>query len=298
MWEIKLFGTTTVNAGGLTVSSGHLGGERPRQILEILALSAGVPVAKDHLAEMLWDGQPPPSYLGSLESYVCVLRRSLGLGRGRSSVLHTVTRGYVLETEHVTVDLREFRRLVREAANGADPRTCLHRLQQALSLADEQLLAADTYAPWAVTEREGFRRELVDAATAAATHAAALGMHDNAVALSQRAIDADPLAETAWCLLMRALWRAGRGAEALRAYLTLKEHLAAELGTDPSAASRQLYVEILRADDGDDRHGAYDAREEVRVLMQLLREAICAVPGVPAPRTDSALIRVAAQLVA
>src|SRR4051794_29501900 len=83
MMYVKLFGSPTVVTDHGSVSVTDLGGVKPRQILEILALSAGSPVPKDRLAELLWDGQPPKSYVATLEGYVCVLRRRLGQGRGR-----------------------------------------------------------------------------------------------------------------------------------------------------------------------------------------------------------------------
>ena len=60
MLEIRLFGATTASTAQGTVGV-DLGGVKPRQILEILAVSAGAPVPKDHLADLLWDGRPPRS---------------------------------------------------------------------------------------------------------------------------------------------------------------------------------------------------------------------------------------------
>ena len=66
--QINIFGpTTAVTSNGVITSSG-LGGVKPRQVLEILALSAGSPVSKDLLADLLWAGHPPRSHLGTLES--------------------------------------------------------------------------------------------------------------------------------------------------------------------------------------------------------------------------------------
>lgn len=298
MWRIELFGVTTVTTGDGSVSATDLGGEKSRQILEILALSAGVPVPKDHLAELLWDGQPPPSYLGTLESYVCVLRRTLGLGRGRGSTLRTVMRGYLLDPAEVSVDLLDFRRLLRHASVGADPRAALAGLEEALALVRGELLVGDVYAAWAITERETFRRELVEAATLAATLATTLGEHDTAVRLAQRAIAVDVLAEDAWSILMGALWRTGRTTEALRAYLALKEHLSTELGVDPSVATQDLYLRILRSEGVDHRPGEHDAHEEVRVLVHLLRQAVACVRGADGLGPDHALARAVADLVA
>lgn len=298
MWRITLFGVTRVTTDEGQVIATGMGGTKPRQILEVLALSAGTPVPKDQLAEALWGARPPATYLGTLESYVCVLRRELGLGRGRASTLATVSRGYVLDLDDVEVDLVDFRRLAREAEGlSAEPRRALRALQDALGLVGGDLLASEAYESWAVTERETFGRELVAAATLAATHALAVGEHETAARLARRAIAEDALAEHAWCLLMRALWVGGRTSEALRAYLEVRSRLATELGTDPSVACQDLYLQILRDAPAEGRTGS-DAREEVRVLLHLLRRAVGAVPGLPEPTDDRTLVRVATELVA
>jgi DNA-binding SARP family transcriptional activator len=105
------------------------------------------------------------------------------------------------------------------------------------------------------------------------------------------------LAEEAWRLLMRALWASGRRSEALRAYFQLRDTLVDELGSDPAVESQALYLEILRdarAPDGGERP---DGRDEVRMLMGLLRQAVESIPGLEVPRSDRGLAEVAASLV-
>jgi DNA-binding SARP family transcriptional activator len=157
------------------------------------------------------------------------------------------------------------------------------------------LLASEAYAAWAVRERERFRTELVAACCRAASVALLAGQADRAIAAARSAVSADTLAEEAWRLLMRALWGAGRRAEALRAYAELREHLVAELGTEPSAATVGLFLEILSTHDAS-AAARPDPREEVRLLLGLLRQAVAAVPGVQEPGSDHALARVAAEL--
>ena len=79
MIDIKLFGPTVISGAGTRLVASDLGGSKPRQLLEMLALDLGTPIAKDLLAERLWDGRPPASYIATVESYVCSLRRRLGL---------------------------------------------------------------------------------------------------------------------------------------------------------------------------------------------------------------------------
>ncbi len=298
MWEIKLCGVTTVTTPDGRVVSGELGGVKPRQILEILALSPGTPVPKEHLADLLWEGHPPPSYLGTLESYVCVLRKSLGLGRGRGSLLATVNRGYVLHPGEVRVDLARFRDVLRAAEASTGPGADLRQIDRAVALVGGELLADETYATWAIRERERFQRELVTLASLGAERALAQDQHELAVRLARTAVGSDVLAEGAWRMLMRSSYAAGRPAEALRAFSELRHHLAVELGADPCAETTDLYLEILRAGDGTHPGETTDGREEVRILMGLLRQAVASIPGLEQPRGFRSLVQVAADLVA
>jgi hypothetical protein len=55
-----------------------LAGPRQRVLLAALLLHANVPVRPGALAEMMWDGSPPPAAGVTLHSYVRRLRRALG----------------------------------------------------------------------------------------------------------------------------------------------------------------------------------------------------------------------------
>jgi DNA-binding SARP family transcriptional activator len=97
MIDIRLFGPTVISGAGTRLVGSDLGGSKPRQLLEMLALDLGTPIPKDLLAERLWDGRPPASYIATVESYVCSLRRRLGLVGGRRGPLATTHHGYLLD---------------------------------------------------------------------------------------------------------------------------------------------------------------------------------------------------------
>jgi DNA-binding SARP family transcriptional activator len=294
MLQVTLFGATQVLTDGATTAASDMGGVKPRQILGILAASAGVPVPKDRLADLLWGGAPPKSYVGTLESYVCVLRRRLGLEPGRSGALATTSNGYVLDPALARVDLVEFRTLVKNAV-GAEPAVALRLTQDAVSLVSGELLASEAYTDWASVERELFRQELVAACTKAAEHALAINDLDAAVQMARMAVTHDRIAEAAWQHLMRALWLSGRGSEALRAYSELRAATADELGIEPGPASRALYMEILQ--DGPAGRGAHQQdHTELRTLLGLLRQALEAIPGVELPPVDGPLAEIAVRL--
>jgi DNA-binding SARP family transcriptional activator len=293
MITINLFGpTSVVTESGDVLSSADLGGIKPRQILELLAVSVGTPMAKDRLADLLWDGHPPKTYVATLESYVCVLRRSLGLTQGRRSLLATTSRGYLLDPAGVRVDLELARRLLSETAT-ASPEVCVELAEQALTMTRGVLLASEPYAGWATGERDYLDQDLVAACGRAAEHATRLGMLDRAVRLANAATERDPLAEAPVRQLMRALWLSGQRFEALRVYAALRKAMLDELGTEPGRATHDLYLEILR-DDAVATAGEHaGGHSELRLLLGLLRQTLESMPGVQLPGSDSALAAVA-----
>jgi DNA-binding SARP family transcriptional activator len=292
--QIKLFGPTTVHtADGHPVAD--LGGIKPRQVLEILALSVGTPVSKDRLVELLWGDTPPRTYTGTLESYISLLRRRMGIARGRGSALATTSNGYLLDATQVEVDLDRFRRLTQPTP-GTRPADALAATTTALDQVTGELLASEPYADWAGQERATFAAEYLQACTRAAAHALDTDDPHTAITLARRAIETDNISETAWQLLIRALAATGARSEALRAYLDLRATLIDALGTEPSQTSRALYLDLL----AEDRTTTTPATSinEVKTLLALLRDALQDLPHLDLSINDRKLTARAERLVA
>jgi DNA-binding SARP family transcriptional activator len=292
--QVKLFGPTTViGTDGQALSD--LGGIKPRQVLEILALSVGTPVSKDRLVELLWGDTPPRTYTGTLESYISLLRRRMGIARGRGSALATTSNGYLLDATLVGGELERFLRLVRPPPR-TGPADALAATTTALDLTGGELLASEPYAEWAGEERAHFAAEYLHACTRAATHALDTGDPHTAITLARRAIGADQISETAWQLLIRALTATGARSEALRAYLDLRATLIEALGTEPSHTSRTLYLDLL----AEDRTHTTPATSinEVKTLLALLHDALDGLPHLDLSINDRKLTARAEQLIA
>jgi DNA-binding SARP family transcriptional activator len=273
--QVKLFGTTTVVLPDGSVVT-DLGGIKPRQVLELLAIAPGTPVSKDRLVEHLWGDNPPRTHTATLESYISLLRRRMGCSRGRQSALSTTSNGYLLDRSQVDVDVDEFRRLAQPDV-GATPATALAGAKVALSLVTGELLASEPGVDWAAEERSHFHDEYLQALNRAARHALDAGAPHTAVEIARQAIDCDVMSETSWQLLIRALAGTGDRSEALRAYLELRRTLADELGTEPSPASRSLYLELLAQ---DWHQPANQSVADVRTLLELLRDALDGFPDI------------------
>ena len=237
--QIRLFGATQVVVGERRLSAKDIPGVKPRQILEVLALNVGRPVAKDQLAETLWDGTPPASVMATLEGYMSLLRRAIEPeASARESVIRTSAGTYTLDERRVVVDVAVISDLASRLALGM-PVTD-DEVGAGVALLSGELLESERYATWAEDARAQMAVSAASLLTAAARRAAGDGERERGCLLAQRAVDLDPLAEDAWRIRIECLWLRGRGGDALSVYARLKDLLAAELGVAPAPETRAL----------------------------------------------------------
>jgi DNA-binding SARP family transcriptional activator len=140
----------------------------------------------------------------------------------------------------------------RRALADGDPREAATVLRSALAFWRGQPLAdaaghdfADAAAARLTELRSSVLTDRIEAALA-------LGEGASLVGELRALLSADPLAERPRALLMRALYAAGRQAEALDVYHQARELLGGRLGVDPSAQLEQVYLRILRGEEGAD----------------------------------------------
>ena len=259
MIDIALIGPTRVSCRGTTLVARHLGGSKPRQVLEILAVELGRPVSKDALAERLWEDTPPRSYIATIESYVCGLRRRLADLSSEEGVLVTSTGGYLLDGNQVRVDLVEARRALAER-DGA-------QLRRAVELPLDDLLADDPCASWSNGVREQVLDERLQACLDAAHTANAQGDDALAEQFARAAVHGQAWSEPAVQELMAALAHSGKHAQALLEYQSLRTAMREELGVEPSPATQSLYMSILCAESQRPSH-------DLSVLLTLLKDAL------------------------
>lgn len=221
-------------------------GKTPRKPLELLALLAargGGPIDPDTLIDALWPSLEAEAPRASLEMAVSRLRKLLDLP---DAVL--VTDGAVaLDPNLVWCDTDAFERLADrlQAALGAHPPQSAASIERtarsALGLYGHALLGGEAVEGLLRMARErlamAFHRLVHDWGSVLE----AQGRWSDAVALYERALARDVLAEPTYRALMRAHLARGERAEAIRAYRRCRELLVSVLGTEPSDETRRLY---------------------------------------------------------
>jgi DNA-binding SARP family transcriptional activator/tetratricopeptide (TPR) repeat protein len=230
-----------------------------RVLLSMLLLHANRTVSANLLAEAIWGDAPPATGRASLQNHVMRLRRILGAVGAR---LVTHDPGYLMEVRDGELDLSRFTRLRdsgRLAAQQGDWHEATRSLQAALgqwtgeplaNVRASDLLAAET------RRLIELRLTTVELRIEAELRC---GRHSEVIGELYSLVTAHPFRERFRELLMMALYRDGRQAEALAAYQEIRSTLVDELGIDPGNRIRRLHQQILAADPaltGGQRAGA------------------------------------------
>ena len=229
MVQIRLFGGVSATDDSGTPLD--IGPAKCLTVLAALALSVGSAVPVARLVDLVWDSEPPRTAEKTLQSYVVQLRKCLGQ--------HTIVRSgaaYRLDVGPEAVDVNRFRRLLESGDTARAlkewtgiPLTGLagHGLAPVIDGLVELWIGA--------TETDLERRLETDPLGAVAELTELTANH--------------PFREGFWSLLMTALYRVGRQADALAAFQQIRRNLVDQLGVEPGAHLQDLESRILEHDD-------------------------------------------------
>jgi DNA-binding SARP family transcriptional activator len=227
--EVRLFGELEAVAAGVPVP---VRGAKQRALLALLALQRGQPVSADRLIDVLWGDGQAANPANALQAQIGQLRRTLG-----PAAILTTEAGYALAAGPGEVDVVRFEQLVakgqRLAADGEmEPASAA--LGEALRLRRGEPLAEFTHAGFFDAERAHLDELTLVAIESRAGADLGLGRHGELAGELEALCREHPLRERLCELLILALYRSGRQAEALRAYTEIRDRLVDELGIDPS----------------------------------------------------------------
>jgi DNA-binding SARP family transcriptional activator len=250
--EFAILGRLAVRAASGPV---RVAGGRRRALLVRLLLAAPDGLTNERLAEDVWGATLDSVSPSTVRSHVCLLRRVLGsdrvLGNGD---------GYVLRFEPDELDATVFdreRRAGHAALRRSDAREAVVRLQYALSLWRDTPLIDVTNASWVLPEIARLEEVRVEALGDLLDAQLLLGDQAECCELAEVAVAEYPLHERFWHQLIVALYRAGRQADALRAYERVRKLLADEVGIEPSPVLRELEDAVLHQDPRLEAHAPF-----------------------------------------
>jgi DNA-binding SARP family transcriptional activator len=247
--QVSFLGSLRVaGQGGVT----QIRAPQQRTLLVSLAVRAGGVVSMDMLAEAIWgSGTLPNSWLDTLRNLVRRLRATLGPDSCR---IVTSSPGYLLDVSPDDVDMLAFEARHKSglaAARDGDWQLTSDTLTEAVALWRgtpfmdvPSALLRDTYLPYLEDQLMDVQEARIEAAMRLAN-----GTSCGMVPGLRQLVAQYPAHERFRWLLMLALIRSGRKADALAAYRNAWSFSTLELGVEPGQALKSLNRRILAGDE-------------------------------------------------
>jgi DNA-binding SARP family transcriptional activator/tetratricopeptide (TPR) repeat protein/DNA-binding XRE family transcriptional regulator len=248
--RLQILGPLTASRDGAPVP---VNGAARRAVLGLLALSAGSPVHREAIIDVLWPDDPPANAVNLVQAQVSRLRGLLDQRHttpGQGGLLVSAAAGYRLEPRSGQLDLLDFDRLAggaRVAGSRGNEGDACRLYQQALELwrgeplADVGLLSGHP----AVA---GLSRRRAEVVVEYARAASAAGWHERVLRPLRELAAREPLNEQAHAQLMIALAGCGQQAGALTLYEKLRRRLDEDLGMPPGPELAAAHQRVLRQD--------------------------------------------------
>jgi len=237
-WEVTLLGSFSVRRYGESVS---LPLSLAAQGLKIVSLHEKIPV--EELVELLWPDAGPG--VGTRR-----LRNVLWRVRAASGDLLERDDNFIKLASDAVTDVAQFRALGEEAVRrDTPPEDAVRMAREALVLYRGELLPGDRYADWAAGFRESLARlhiQLLDLLLEVAVGHEHL---QEALALLDRLIEADPYEENHYLRAAEMLARSGNRRRA-QSTLDRAERMLADLGVPPSRGLVRARATISPDPDG------------------------------------------------
>ncbi|MGH3490040.1 MAG: BTAD domain-containing putative transcriptional regulator [Actinopolymorphaceae bacterium] len=274
----------------------RLVGRLQRVLLGVLVCRANTVVSAEVLTDVLWGGERDERANANLHVHVHRLRRALRQPERLISV-PGAPGGYLLRVAPGELDAERFESLVGEGVGtaSAEPQRAATLLRDALALwsgdpftdIDATMLLDEAHR-LAELRMTGIE-ELYGAELVRGRHAAVIGELAEYVRLH-------PLRERLRALLMLALHRLGRRADALDVYRSGHRQLVEHLGLEPTPALQRIHQMILTGDvagaaaaleveDGIDSKASRVDLVRTERVQQVLGPAWLEDPPVPTPST-------------
>ncbi|MFF4231007.1 BTAD domain-containing putative transcriptional regulator [Streptomyces sp. NPDC001820] len=241
--RFSVLGPVRAWRGGESLPSGS---PQQRALLAALLLRDGRTATASELIDAIWGEDPPSQALAAIRTYASRLRKVLS-----ANALVSESGGYAIRVRRDALDLSVAQELAAEAEKSraaGDRGQARVLINKSLGLWDGEPLA-NVPGPYAENHRarlDEWRLQLLETRLDLDLE---VGSHAEAVSELTALTAAHPLRERLRELLMLALYRSGRQAEALAVYADTRRLLAEELGVDPRPELARLQQRILQADE-------------------------------------------------
>ncbi len=234
--RVRALGTAAVELGDVALTAADWGYAKPRELLFLLVTSP--PLTREQVGAALWPDLTHRQLGNALHTALRELRRAIG---DPGLVVYSGGRYSFDRTRGHDCDVDTFEEALASASRARPAGAALPDLQRAIAAYGGDFLAGMPAGEWANARRDELRRRFESALLAAGRLQAKEGRYQAAVTAFRRAIEHEPLNESAHRELMTCWEHMGETARAVRHYEELVTLLREQVGVPPAAETTQLY---------------------------------------------------------
>jgi DNA-binding SARP family transcriptional activator len=198
-------------------------------------------MTKEEIGEIFWLDSTPAELKLRFKNTIYRLRHAAG----KDAVIfetesYTFNRGMDYDA-----DFENFKNNLNLARHTGDEAERISLLKETIKIY-KGYFVPDISDHWAITERERFHQQAVDAMVQLAELQLKHGKLDDMLVTAQTLLDFEPTHEEMVCLVMRAYAAAGNIVEVIQQYEQFRQVLHAEMGARPSPQTRALFDNLTR----------------------------------------------------
>lgn len=262
---LHLFGDFRLVVGGTPVMTMDM--PRVQSLLTYLVLHRHVSLSRTHLAYLFWPDSTESQAHTNLRNLLHKLRKvlpnvDLALNMDRYMVQWRSDAPWILDV----LDFESAIARADRAEQEQDYFTQRLALEQAVRVYGGDLLP-DCYDEWILPERNRLRQLFLDVLEQLARLLEQEGNYTKAISTAQRLLRHDPLHEATYRHLMRLYAASGNQAAVVRTYQSCSTVLEQELAVAPSAATHQLYEQLMLVEHSSTQSSPARSSQERHLLV-------------------------------
>jgi TolB-like protein/Flp pilus assembly protein TadD len=210
---------------------------KAKALLVYLAMAAGIPQSRDHLASLLWGRSASEQAKASLRQTLSIMRKSLP-----ADSIRVDGESVSLGTAAISIDAVEFENVITQQSVELLERSA--ELYRGDFLSGFEL-AERNFERWHTDEQHRLRELAIRHFCRLADHYESAQVFDSCVDINRKILALDPFQEKSMLSLMRSLTASDRRETAITEYRKFAKLVQQDLGIEVGEAARSLYKQIL-----------------------------------------------------
>lgn len=244
---VKMFSEFEITMGTVTLTDESIRSNMLVKLLAYLICNRRTVMNTNDLCDILWSEGESDNPLGALKNLTYRLRTILKKSFGTNDMIKTLRGAYAWNTEYpITIDAEEFEQLYHRGRDERDIRQQIHLYEQALALYTGDFMMKFPTEHWILQQTAYYHSLYISCVKALAELYEEEKEYEKMEILCINALKHEELDETIHCLLLRAYIHLRKKAKAEEHYKATSELLYSQLGTVPSKEMQDLYQEILK----------------------------------------------------